>query len=119
MKYERYSEPVISRAAWLRRVGRAFRLAATIFAVAMGTGVIGYHFIGRLPWVDSILEASMILAGEGPIAPMNNDAVKLFASVYALFSGFIAITGMAIVLTPWLHRMMHHLHATPPGDVHS
>ena len=52
----------------------------------------------------------MILGGMGPVAPMTNDAVKLFASGYALFSGLVLLATMGILLTPWVHRMLHHFY---------
>ncbi|MDE2030604.1 MAG: hypothetical protein KGI97_08605, partial [Alphaproteobacteria bacterium] len=71
-------------------------------------GILGYHFLGRLKWIDAILEASMILGGMGSIAPRKNDAVKLFASAYALFSGFVAVGTTGILLAPWVHRLLHY-----------
>jgi hypothetical protein len=52
----------------------------------------------------------MILGGMGAIAPMTNDTVKLFASAYALLSGFVILSSAAIIVSPWLHRILHHLH---------
>ena len=116
MKYEHFSQPVIPVEIWLRRVARSFWLALSVMGTALGIGIIGYHTIGGLPWIDSILEASMILGGMGAVAPMTHDAVKLFASFYALFSSFVAMGSMAIIITPWLHRLLHHLHAVPADD---
>ena len=108
MHFEHYSEPVLPFAKWLRRVIRCFGLAVLFVAFALNIGVFGYHYIGHLAWVDAILEASMILGGMGAIAPMTNDAVKLFASAYALFSGLVALSAMGVLLAPWLHRMLHY-----------
>jgi hypothetical protein len=66
--------------------------------------------VGGFDWIDSILEASMILGGMGPVNPLKSDAVKLFASFYALFSGLIFIGIMGVVLAPLAHRMMHEFH---------
>ena len=115
MPFEHRSEPLLPRALWLKRVFKSFGLAVVIVAVSLAAGIAGYHWIGGLSWMDAVLEASMILGGEGPIAPMNNDAVKLFASAYALFSGLILLSTMGILLAPWLHRMMHLFHAEKRG----
>ncbi len=61
--------------------------------------------------MDALLEASMILGGMGAVAPMQTDAIKLFASFYALMSGLIIVTSTGIFLTPFLHRLLHHFHA--------
>jgi hypothetical protein len=108
--YENRSQPVISRTRWYLRMLRSLRLALVVVGLSLLAGIIGYHLLGALSWVDSFLEASMILGGEGPIAPMQNDAVKIFASLYALFSGFVLLAAAGIILAPALHRLMHHFH---------
>ncbi len=108
--YERKSQPPISRAAWLKRMIGAVRLASSIVGGALLLGVLGYHWLGGLGWVDSLLEASMILSGMGPVAAMHNDAVKVFASLYALMSGVVVLGCASIVLAPVYHRFLHHFH---------
>ena len=77
---------------------------------SIGANIIGYHRIAEFDWVDSILEASMILGGMGPINPLTTPGAKLFASGYALFSGLAFIAIMGIVLAPVTHRMLHKFH---------
>ena len=76
--------------------------------------MIGYHFLGRLPWVDAFLNASMILGGMGPVDRLDSTAAKIFAGLYALFSGLVFIFIMGVVLAPWAHRFLHTMHL---GDV--
>jgi hypothetical protein len=71
---------------------------------------MGYHSFARLGWIDSILNASMILTGMGPVDPMTTTAAKLFASAYALFSGVVFLSAMGIILTPIFHRVLHAFH---------
>ena len=78
--------------------------------VALGIGVAGYHWIAGLDWVDAVLNASMILGGMGPVDALPSDASKVFASVYALFSGVVFISAMAVILSPALHRALHKFH---------
>ncbi len=110
MRFEHYSQPVLPFQQWLGRVGRSVQLAMAIAGVALAVGILGYHLLGGLPWIDSLLEASMILGGMGPVAAMNNAAVKIFASFYALLSGLVIIGTAGILLAPWAHRLMHHFH---------
>ena len=63
-----------------------------------------------LDWVDSLLEASMILGGMGPANPLKTSGAKIFASGYALFCGLIFIAVMGIILAPITHRMLHKFH---------
>jgi len=85
-------------------------LAGAIAAVALSIGVLGYHFIAELPWIDALLDASMILGGMGQVATLKSDAAKLFASAYALFSGLVFIMVVAVTLAPVLHRILHKFH---------
>ena len=78
--------------------------------VALGIGVAGYHWIAGQRWVDALVNASMILGGMGPVDPLPTDAAKVFASVYALFSGVVFISAMAVILSPALHRALHKFH---------
>ena len=76
---------------------------------SIGIGVLGYHYIGELKWIDSIYNASMILTGMGPVNEMKTNAAKLFASIYAIFSGVIFLSTVAIFFAPFAHRLMHLL----------
>ena len=75
----------------------------------------GYHCFGNLPWVDSFLNASMILTGMGPVDRMETDAGKLFSSFYALFSGVAFLTFVAVLFSPLYHRFMHKFHLDIEG----
>lgn len=87
-----------------------FGLAFIVIGIALAIGVLGYHFIAEFSWIDSVLNASMILGGMGPVDALKTDAAKLFASSYALFSGMVCITVMGIVLAPLAHRALHLFH---------
>jgi hypothetical protein len=89
----------------------AVGLALGLILPALFIGIAGYHWIDDLDWIDSLVEASMILGGMGPVNPLRNDAAKVFASVYALFSGLVLIGVMGIILTPITHRLLHKFHA--------
>jgi hypothetical protein len=108
--YEPRSHPLLSREKFIRRVGYHALIALLFIAVALGVGVLGYHWLGHLNWIDSLLNASMILGGMGPVDPLQSNAAKVFASCYALFSGlaFIGIAG--VMLAPFAHRLLHRFH---------
>ena len=88
-----------------------FALAVLLIAAALAIGIGGYHHFAGFSWIDSLLNASMILGGMGPVNPLPNDGSKLFASLYALFSGLVFIAVMGIVFTPLVHRLLHRFHA--------
>lgn len=107
---EKRQHPLASRWVFIGRFIKFAALAALVAGFALGVGVLGYHYIAHFNWVDSILNASMILGGMGPMGDLPDDAAKLFASAYALFSGLVFITVMGIVLAPVAHRVMHAFH---------
>ena len=109
-RFEHYGEPMLPRARFLRRMLGYGLFGVSLLTSALGIGVIGYHVIARLGWIDSIHNASMILAGMGPVDPMPNDGSKLFASAYAIFSGVVFLGTVSVVLSPVVHRLLHRFH---------
>ena len=79
-------------------------------------GMLGYHFLARLTWLDALVNASMILTGMGPVDQMTTVGAKLFASFYALFSGVAFLTIVAVLLAPAVHRFLHRFHLDLAGD---
>ena len=108
--FESRTEPLASRFVFIRRVIKYVRLGMGVCGAALGIGILGYHDIARVSWIDSLLNASMILGGMGPMGDLPNDGAKLFASFYALFSGLVFISVMGIMLAPAAHRALHLFH---------
>lgn len=108
--FESRTAPLASRFVFARRVLTYVLLGMSVCAGALGLGILGYHYIARFSWIDSLLNASMILGGMGPMGDLPNDAAKLFASFYALFSGLVFISVMGIMLAPAAHRALHLFH---------
>lgn len=88
----------------------ALGVSGCLVGISLGLGILGYHFIAELNWVDALLNAAMILTGMGPVNTLNSDAAKIFASLYALFSGVVFITATGILLSPIFHRVLHRFH---------
>jgi hypothetical protein len=108
--YEHQSHLLLTRVQFMRRVAQHGLLALIVIAIALGIGVFGYHFIAHLRWVDSLLNASMILGGMGPVDPLQTNAAKLFASFYALFSGLAFVGIASLLIAPFVHRLLHRFH---------
>ena len=108
--YEHWKQRPLTRKEFARRVLRHFLFAFGAVLVALGIGVCGYHFLDGLPWIDALLNASMILGGMGPVDPLHTNGAKLFASLYALFSGLVFIALLGFLLAPFIHRLMHRFH---------
>ena len=115
---EHHRQKPLPFAAFLLRVGWYIVVAAVIVLTALGIGMLGYHQLEGLPWIDAFLNAAMILGGMGPVAELHSDAGKLFAGAYALFSGLMFLVVAGVIFTPLIHRLFHLLHFaedSPPG----
>lgn len=108
--FEHYREPLLARRAYLLRLLRGFFIASSMVAFSLGLGMWGYHYFGRLGWVDALLNASMILTGMGPVDTLTTTGAKIFASFYALFSGVAFLTMVAVLFAPAIHRFFHRFH---------
>ncbi len=108
--FEHRSKPILPLHLFIVRVIRYTGFVIVLIGFSLGIGVIGYHYINELPWLDALLNASMILTGMGPVDPMKNDAAKWFASLYAIFSGVAFLGTVAVFLTPMVHRFLHKHH---------
>jgi len=88
-----------------------------IVGVALSIGVVGYRVTAGLPWIDALLNASMILGGMGPVDSLKTAPAKLFSSAYALFSGVVFISSIGVFIAPVVHRFFHkfHLEEKPAG----
>jgi len=113
--YESRLQPLITRAQFVRRVFGHVSFAVGTAAFALFVGIAGYHYLAGLNWVDSLLNASMILGGMGPVDILKTDTAKIFASFYALFSGLVFISLLGVLLAPFMHRAMHRFHIDEEG----
>jgi hypothetical protein len=109
-------KPLPPRKAFVRHLLRNVVIAGGIIGLCLAIGVIGYHVAVGLAWLDALLNASMILAGMGPVDPIATAGGKLFASAYALFSGVAFITCVGVLVAPGLHHFLHRFHLEIAGD---
>ena len=98
------------RIVYLRRTFFAFIVAFSFLSFSLGLGVWGYHYFGHLNFIDSLLNASMILGGMGPVDVLKEDSAKLFASFYSIYSGIAFISSMGVFIAPTFHRILHRFH---------
>jgi hypothetical protein len=110
MTFEHKHKPLLPTKQFYFRVLRFAAFSLLLIGFSLGIGMIGYHYFSELPWIDSLLNASMILTGMGPVDPMSTPAAKIFASIYAIYSGVAFLSTVAVFLSPIVHRFLHKLH---------
>jgi len=113
--FEHKHEALLPLPAFIARVMRNGVFAAVIILVMLLLGVAGYHWLGPMPWLDALVNASMILGGMGPVDTIHTVAGKWFESLYALFAGVAFLTSVGVFFAPLLHRFLHRFHLEEEG----
>jgi hypothetical protein len=108
--FEHHTQPLATQAEFTQRLLRYGLVTAGIILFSLVMGMVGYHYLESLSWIDSLLNASMILGGMGPVNALQTNAGKIFASFYALYSGIILLASVGVLATPVFHRFMHRFH---------
>ena len=117
-QWEGRTDPLLPLPEFRKRLLGAASLAILIIGVSLGVGVLGYHVWGPMPWLDALVNASMILGGMGPVDPVHTTAGKWFESAYALYSGITLLTSVGLLFAPMVHRLLHRFHVedVPSAD---
>lgn len=108
--FERSTDPILGFTRFVRRMLRTAIAVVLLVGTALAIGSAGYHWTEGWDWLDSTLNASMILTGMGPVDTLHTTGGKVFAICYALFSGVVFLSVVALVFTPLAHRMLHVFH---------
>ena len=98
------------RRRFVAHLARNALIAALGLLVSLLVGMIGYHVLAPMPWVDAFLNAAMLLGGMGPVDPLTNDAAKLFAGIYAIYCGVVFIASVGLLIAPLGQHVLHRFH---------
>jgi hypothetical protein len=108
--FEHRSNPLLPRRLFFVRFAQNAAIGLILIGVALGIGMVGYHSLESMGWIDSFANASMILSGMGPLGELKTSAGKIFAGCYALFSGVAFLTSFGVIFAPVFHRFLHKFH---------
>src|SRR3954451_4031058 len=103
-------DQLLPRPEFVRRLGWSIAAGVALIIFSLGIGMVGYHFLNGLAWIDAFLDAAMILSGMGPLSPIHGNAAKLFAGCYAIYCGIALIATTGVILAPVIHRSLHRFH---------
>lgn len=108
---EHRSKKPLSCRSFAGRMLKWLMVTLFILAISLLLGVAGYHYFEDLPWIDSLLNASMILGGMGEVDALHTTGGKIFASFYAIYCGILLVICGGLLLVPVFHRVLHVFHA--------
>lgn len=114
--FEHKRQAPISRRAFVARLARHGVVALGILAVSLFGGMLGFRETEGLSWLDSFLNASMLLGGMGPVNTPRTVGGKLFAGCYALYAGLFFLILAGFLLAPVFHRVLHRFHWEEEGE---
>ena len=117
LEFEHRRHPLLPWPAFLRRVLVNLAMGTVGVGGSLAIGMLGYHFLEGLGGMDSFVNAAMILSGMGPLWSPQTDAGKLFAGLYALYSGLAVLAIAGLIFAPLIHRLLHRFHADDSDDV--
>lgn len=114
--FEHKKAKLATREVYRRRLVKYSVMSMMILIVSLLVGILGYHFIARLEWIDAFMNAAMILGGMGPVDPLPDKTAMIFAGCYAIFCGVAFLLSMGVVVTPIVHRFYHKFHLEIKDD---
>jgi hypothetical protein len=98
------ASPAVASPNFPSRRRRVFYSVSAIVTV-MVIGVVGFHQIEGMGWVNAIYFESMLATGQGPPLTLNTDAGKLFASAMGFVSFGAVLTSLLVTLVPILSQL--------------
>ena len=110
LQFERRHQALANPQVYRRRLITAGALGTVMVAISLAIGIAGYMFFEALGALDAFLNASMILSGMGPLHAPLTPGGKVFAALYALFSGFAVLGIAGVIFAPVAHRIFHRFH---------
>jgi len=94
---------------WQRMIAHS-AISVGLLLVSLQAGIWGYERYEHLAWRDAFLNAAMLLGGMGPVKTDLSEPGKVFAGLYALYSGLVVIAVAGLLLGPGVHHLMHRVH---------
>lgn len=110
MVYEHRTQRLLTIREFMMRMLQHVGIASVVMLGSLLIGIVGYHLLAHMRWVDSFLNAAMILGGMGPVGDLPTDTAKIFAGCYALYAGVVFIAVAGIMIAPVAHRVLHRMH---------
>ena len=73
--------------------------------LVMVIGILGFHQIEGMGWVNAVYFESMLATGQGPPLTLTTNAGKIFASVMGFVSVGAVFTSLVVTLVPIISQL--------------
>ena len=114
--FEHTSKPLLDKRSFYQRQIKFMLYAFGFLGIFLAIGMIGYHWSTGMDWVSAYQNATMILSGMGEIDPTPSSGAKIFSGTYALLSGVVFLSTIAVMFAPVVHRFLHKMHLENPEN---
>jgi len=114
--FERHHQTLLPMRQFAARVARSVGIAVGIDVAALLVGGFGLRCLEGLDWTDALLNAGLVLTGNGPVVRMQSDGGKVFLLLYAVLGVVVFAAVISVVMAPLLHRTLHAFHADVPDE---
>ena len=111
-QFEHRRQPLATPAHFSSRLQRNALWAGGTIVASLAAGMAGYMGFEGMGVVDAFVNAAMILSGMGPLTPLKTGCGKIFAGLYAIFSGLMIFGVAGLILAPLFHRLLHRFHVS-------
>jgi len=108
--FEHHQQPLVSKEVFLRRVVKCVAVAALLLTGTIFLGAAVYHCLEGLSWLESVLNAVMIMTGLGLVDTIHTTFAKVFTCFYAILTAVVFYMVLAIIFAPLIHRFLHGFH---------
>lgn len=105
-----YRVPLSRPEVYRRRIITSGSVGVTLILISLTIGIAGYMTLEDLDFLDSFVNAAMILSGMGPLHNPETVGGKIFAGCYAIYCGFAVLGIAAVIFAPVVHRLFHRMH---------
>ena len=114
--FERRHQSLLPVPLFVARMGKSLAIAVAIDVVFLLAGALGFRRFEGLDWPDALLNAGLVVTGNGPINRMQTAPGKVFLLIYAIVGVVVFAAVISVVVAPVLHRALHAFHADVPDE---
>ena len=109
-RFEHLKEDLVSLEHFLQRLFIHALFASLILIIPLSLGTIGFMYLGDLSPLKAFENALSILGTVNEPYPLNSSEGHIFTALFGLFTETIFFLALSILLSPWVHRIIHKMH---------